>query len=271
MPSVEPYLSSGMRIRYDSDRMTVTVPYHVKDIEDPGENNPVLRLAAAVNVTGVPPPGDRLLVQGREVFARGYDIASWSNADAELVVTYSENEGTFDGDGIEIEVGTVAELGETDFDAANQIVPWAERVPMYVLYEPGKQGAPVEGGSGVEKIGVRLPTFVGKPYRRYTKTLGEDPGLLSEQFTRFVTKTTWKGYPPETVLCMSIVGRNAGQGFRTTFDFAIDRETKWRQVFRVTDQDTGEYVNLTKEQVAGLNGIKNFLTQPTKEFSQLPI
>ena len=267
------HLTEGLTLDFDGERMSVTVPYHVKDLEElsGGTNDPVMRLAAALRAPDVPIPGTKITIEGRELFSRKYRLGAWSVADAEVIVTYVENITSFGGSTTEIEVGTTTELGESDFDAANQIKPFIEREAMFVLWEKGRQGAPVDGGSGVQKVGVRLPTYIGKPFRRYTKVLSDDPGPMSEIYVSRVNNATWKGYPAETVLCLSIIGSNTGSGWRTSFDFAIDREAKWRQVFRVTDTETGEFVPVTVAQAAAGNGIKDFLMQPTQDFSALPI
>ena len=267
--SIDPYLQDGMVIDFDGVRLSATVPYHVKDLETPVGGTALDRLAEAMSVAGVPAPGDDIDLLGRTLYANRYRIGAWSDADAELLVTWVEDEGAAAGLGTEIEVGTTAEIGETDFDATERAKAWANRTPMYVQWDPSSAGAP--GGSS-PKYGMRLPYFAGKPFRRYTKTLGYDPGALSEDYATYTNVSTWKGYPPETVLCMSIVGRNAGNGgFRTTFDFAIDRLTLWRGVGRVRDIVTGEFVAVTNAQLAAYNGAKDFQVQGQAEFNNLPI
>lgn len=276
--TVEEDLAEGLRSqKTEAGGLTFARTFHFRDLEGSG----YLRFLSAWGYVGtsvakfgggtiaIPAEGHKEVVAGLELFARDFNLDPWGDADAFLNVAYREDETALGGSGVEIETGTIVELGETDFDATNQLLPWAERTPMYIVWNPAVDGASVD--SKEFRVGARLPCFIGKPFRRYTKTLSSDPGILSETYTAHVNRTAWKGYPPESVLCMGIVGRNSGEGFRTTFDFAIDRITLWRQIFRATNKRTGLPEPLTPAQVAGYNGIKDFLTQKTIDFNALPI
>lgn len=266
--SIIDFLTDGLVIEFDGTRMSVTVPIHVKDLDTPAGGSPVDLLAEALTVAGMPEPGDGLLISGRNVYARRYRIGAWANADAEVIVTYVEDDSAIGGTGAIIEGGSTLEQSETDFESAERRKPWAERTPMSVLWDPSSDGAPT---AAAEEQAVRLPYFAGKPYRRYIKTLSEDPSALAEQFVGAVNNAVWKGYPVESVLCMSITFQNAGEGFRTTFDFAIDRDTRWRQIGRARDRTTGEFVTITNVQLANYNGAKDFVVQLVENFDNLPV
>lgn len=268
MPTLIPDLTDGLRIEFDGTRLSATVPYHVADLDITTDK--VQMLAQAMSVAGVPAPGTSMELEGRTLYAMRYSVGAWSDADAELIVTWVEDEAAMGGVGTEVEVGSTLEQGETDFTAEERAKPFLERSPMYVLWNPAVDGATVD--SSEFRQHVRLPYFAGKPFRRYTKTLSEDPGALAEEFVGATNSTAWKGYEPEQVLCMGIVGRNAGNGgFRTTFDFAIDKELLWHQIGRARDRATGEFVAVTNAQLAGGNGIDEFVVQKQADFNDLPI
>lgn len=269
MASLLPFLIDGLSIDFDGTRLSATVPYHVTDLTTPAGGDPLDRLAEAMSVAGVPAPGDHRELLGRDIYALRYRIAAWSDADAELHVTFAEDEAVLGGTGIETEVGSTLELGETDFEASERIKAWNLRTPMYVLWDPGAAGAAVDAVAN--RQAARLPYFAGKPFRRYTKTISEDPGEMAETFVGRVNESAWKGYPIHSVMCVAIVGRNAGEGFRTTFDFAIDRITLHRQVARARDKTTGDFVAVTNAQAAAYNGIKDFQVQLEADFNALPV
>lgn len=270
MATLVPYLTEGFEFNFDGSKLSARVPYFLEDLETDAGGDAMDLLAEAFDVPGFPQYDDSKVIRGRTIYARQFSVRAWADNDAEVLVTWVEDDTAIGGIGTEIEVGTSYEMAETDFDAANRELPWAERTPMYVLWNPAVDGATVD--SEEFRQAVRLPYFAGKPFRRYTKTISEDPGELSEQYATFTNSSPWKGYPEETVLCLSIVGRNAGNGgFRTTFEFAIDRVTKWRAVGRARDKATGDFVALTNAQVAGYNGISDFVVQGSKDFNDLPI
>ena len=280
MPTVIEDLSEGLRSRVaDEAGNTLTRVFQFKDLT----GNGIDRFLSAWNLLGTTMTGDSgivtipranegIIFAGRTVFAKEFDLEPWPPSDAVLTVGYREDNTDLSGiDGVEIETGTTYEQDETDFDAENIVKPFSSRVPMYLLYNPDIQGATVD--SAEFRKAVRLPMLTGKSFKRFTKTLGEDPSALSERFCSppKTNRTLWKNYPPETALCLSIVGRNAGQGWRTTFDFAIDRIGKFRQIGRVRDETTGQLIPLSQQNVAGRNGIDEFIVQPQDNFSALPI
>jgi hypothetical protein len=250
--------------------------FHIKDLGGTGLN----RFLSVWNLLGTTLQGDgglvtlprdneRVIIGGREVWAKVFDVKPWGDADAILTVDYREDNTELSGfDGVEMEVGTTVEQDETDFTGEQADKPFHQRTPMYILYDPTATGRPQD--TEANRKAVRLPKWVGKSFRRYTKTVGEDPGPMSEFYASRTNSTTWKGYPPETVLCMSIVARNAGRGWRATGDFAIDRTGRFRQIGRAKDETTGEPIPLTQQQVANANGIDEFRVQGSANFNALP-
>jgi hypothetical protein len=269
--SLDTHLVQGLEINFDGTRMSATVPYFIKDLETPAGGDPLDLLAEALEVTGVPAYGDSKVIKGRTVYAYRFRVTAWADSDAELQVTFVEdNAGGPSGINSEIEVGSTIEIAESDFEGSERVKPWNERSPLWVGYNPEVDVGEAAFASDQRQY-VRLPYFAGKPFRRYTMTLGEDPGPLAENFVGATNSVPWNGYDVNEVLCMGIVGRNAGQGFRTTFDFGIDRVTKWMQVARYKDPATGDPVKVTNNQVAARNGIKDFVMQVPRDFHTLPI
>jgi hypothetical protein len=267
MATLIPFLQDGLVLDFDGDRMTATVPYHITDLVTPPGGDPLDQLAEAMEVAGVPEYETSRNLLGRTIYARRYRIGAWGDTDAELFVTWVEDETALGGTGTVVEVGSTVEVSESDFDAIERDKDWDDRTPMVVTWDPASTGAP---SAGTDQP-VRLPYFAGKPFRRYTKTISEDPGGMAEDFVGAVNLSPWKGYPAYSVLCMAIIGRNAGEGFSTNFDFAIDKKNLWAGVGRFVDPTTGRVVQVTNAQVAGRNGIKDFQMQVAREFNALPI
>lgn len=283
MPTVTEDLRDGMRSGVSEDGgATITRVFYFKDLVGSG----VYRLLSAWDFVGttmtgdggglvaIPGDNDRIIFRGKETFAKEFDLQPEGDADAVLTVNYRENDpNVFDGNGgVVIEAGTTYETDLTDFDGANMDKPLSQRKPMYVVYEAGSRGRPRDAIEN--EYPVRLPKLVSKAYRRYTKRINVDPGPLGEAYSTRTNKTTWKGYPPESVLCLSINGSNEGQGWKATADFAIDRVTFHRQVGRAvgraSDPNPGEPIALTAEDLANFNGIDEFRVQGQADFNLLP-
>jgi hypothetical protein len=281
MPSVIEDLSEILHSQWTSrGGLTLTRGFHIKDLAGGSGADLFMQAWNLLGTTlqgeggpvTLPRPSEGMIIGGREVFANDINIDPWPPADATLTVTYNEDNTELSGfDNVEVETGTTYETDETDFAASEWGKPFNERKTMYLLYDPDRDGPP----SDLTKYrhDIRAPILVGKSFRRMTKTLGEDPAPLGERFCSppKTNKTTWKGYPPETILCLSIVGRNAGRGWRTTFDFAVDKVGKFRHVARVTDKETGLPIPLRPIDVANRNGIDEFVVQPQDNFNALPL
>lgn len=272
-------ISESLRSRIaDNGGNTLNRRFFIADLTGNGLD----RFLSAWNLLGKSVPGHaggptvslpranhRIIFAARAVLAKEFDLEPWGDADAILSVAYREDPTDLSGiPGVELESGTTLELDETMFTGDEREKPFNQRSTMYLLYEAGKNGRPAD--TTANRVPVRLPVWVGKSFRRFTKTLGEDPAPLGETFASMTNSVTWKGYPPETVLCLSIVGRNAGQGWRTTGDFAIDKIGKFRQVGHAKDDKTGEPVVLTPQMIASANGIDEFRVQGRRNFNVLP-
>jgi hypothetical protein len=218
----------------------------------------------------IPRSNERLIMASQVVYAKSFEVVASADADAELRVGYV-NTPLSGFDNVVMETGTTYEQDETDWDAENVVKPFNQRTPMYFLYDPQRQGTPNDTPD--TRHAVRLPVLTGKSFVRYTKTISKDPRIYSERFCSppKTNNRPWKGYATETVLALQIVGRNAGQGWSTMFDFAVDKIGHFRQVGRVRDPQTGEPIPLTQQQVSQNNGIKEFTVQPKENFSLLPI
>jgi hypothetical protein len=218
----------------------------------------------------LPRANDRIIFAKREVFAKDMDLEPWADSDAILTVNYREDNTDLGGfDGVELESGTTYEQDITDFTGDERDKPFNQRKPMYFLHDPTRTNGRPSDLPEYRKM-VRAPVLVGKSFRRFTKTLGSDPAPLGETYACMTNSTTWKGYPPETALVLSIVGRNAGRVWRTTMDVAIDKIGKFRYTARVTDPQTGEPAPLTPEMIANANGIDEFIVQGRRNLNPLP-
>lgn len=274
MPTIEVDQEEGLRASFADNKLTVSIGLFIKDLDNPfpgaGEH---FRLLSAYALSGVPKPEDQIIVYGRRLFARSFDLEPWGPADASMRVTYVEDAPTGSTAPVIIESGSTFEQAETDFEASELAKPFAQRKPMVVKYE-----AKWAVGAQFKPQSVRTPVLVGKPFRRYViPYLGFDPGELAE---KYVTKTNlrpWKPKGPKSpygvdeVMCLSIVGRDSGQGWEGTFDFAIDRVTKFHQVARWVNPENGQYPELTAKDLAAGNGIKDAIVQFQADFNALPI
>jgi hypothetical protein len=269
MPSVEEDLVDGMKSRINADGLIeLTRVFFAYNLENPGGPE-VNRFLSAYGLAQIPKYEDELLFMDRTLVVAGIELEPWPPADAIVTVDYLEDDSGPSGIGaVEKEAGSTLEFGETDFDAENLLLPYAERTPIEVEYDFAAAGAP---GPLASRANVRVPIYLPRASRTYTRQESTDPGLIAEFYVGRTNRTEWHGYPPETVLCLAIVGRNFGQGWRTTYEFAIDRIEKFRQYARFRDPTTADYPALTTAQLAANNGIKEVIVQDTAEFNDLDI
>jgi hypothetical protein len=274
MPTVEVDQEEGLRASVNNGKLTVSIGLFIKDLDNPfpgaGEH---FRLLSAYALSGVPKPEDQIVVYGRRLYARGFELDPWPPADASLKVTYVEDTPTGSTAPVVIESGSTFEQTETHFLAQEMLKPYAQRKPIVVKYE-----AKWAVGPQFKPQSIPLPCFKGKPFRRYTiPYLGFDPGELAEKYVSRTNLRPWKPkgaktpYLPEEALCASIIGRESGQGWEGVFDFIIDRETRFHQIGRWTDPQTGERPELTPKDLATNNGILDGVVQLQADFNVLPI
>jgi hypothetical protein len=266
-PSLEEDLVDGFSITRDADGVyTLVRTFFARDLTGA---TPVDRFASALSLSGLPARGDTIVIDGTTVYAGPANLTPWPPADAMIKITYTERQTGLDIAGfgpIERESGTTLEQGETEFDADNLALPYANRTPISVEYDPTSSGA--VGSGALPPQGGRVPILVPKSTRVFTREQTVDPADYAEDYVGRTNSNVWKGYQPETVLCLQIVGRNRGDGrWKVTHVFAIDKETKFRQFARYVLPDTGKPPKLSNGQLAAQNGIKEVIVQGSVAFS----
>lgn len=276
--SLEEDLRENLKLGYVNGKLAVTKKYFAKDLTAVGA---IPRLAQALDLTAtgtahtganLPKKGDSITVTlpngVHTLYANGFEAKPWADADAEVDVTFDTTPPTDLGLSpvFSKETGATFEQAETDFDATNLALPFASRTPLTVSYT---DTATTPDTIYADRP-ARVPILVGKEVLNWTRAESTDPAAFADLYVCKTNSVTWKGYPPETALCLSILGRNPGTNqWSTCYQFAIDKEGKFRQVARYFFADTGLPPKLTAADVAASNGIKEVVVQGQVNFNLL--
>jgi hypothetical protein len=254
--------------------LAVTRIFHCKELQG---TTPIETFASALKLTAaglthtggnVPAYDDILIVNGVELHAREFDLDPFPPVDATVTVNYLQVDPIVAGFGPTIiEVGSTLEIADTEFDADQLSLPWAQRTPIEVIWDPSVSGAP---GANAEKQTPRVPAFVGKATRRYTREQATNPETIADSIVGRTNLTTWKGLPQDAAMCVEYTGRYSGNGVWTVnAAFAVDREGLFRSVARAIDPQTGLPAYVNQLDVQFENGIKVLRTALRYDFNSL--
>jgi hypothetical protein len=280
MPHLNKDLVDGLKVGRRDGKWFMSQRYEATGLT--GANvKEMLAQALDLTATGTAHTGDNLPVDGEEdtfgtkkVYANHFDVEPWGVNDAYVTVTWTDKKrGNFDVVGfgpVVKEVGATVEEIQTDFDYANLLLPLAQRQRIQVSYDELVEGPPTGTAKVIDATGVRR--FHGRAVLNFTREQTVDPETMAPLYVAFTNLNTWRGYPRGTVLCLSIIGRNAGDGiWSTSYSFAVDR-LGFKQYARYTVPETGHAPRLSVAQIAGQNGITEVVVQGEVDFSgmQLP-
>jgi hypothetical protein len=274
VPDVEEDLSDGLKLSLrGGSGLAVTRIFHCKELQG---STPIETFASALKLTAaglahtggnVPAFDDILIVNGVELHAREFDLDPFPPVDATVTVNYLQVDPIVAGFGpTQLEVGSSVEQGETEFNYIERAKPYTLRTPITITWDK-QNDTP---GANAKKQTPRVPVFYGKGVRRFIREQGTNPESIAELYVGRTNSTSWRGLGAEQAMCIDIHGRNSGNGiWVTNYDFAIDREGKFRQVARATDPETGEPVWVNAARIASKNGIDEIIVQFQADFNGL--
>lgn len=270
-PTITEDLSDGLQLSQSDDgTIRFTRVFFCADM--PGANPkevftaPLLMVSGGLTHTGadIPNRWDLLTVRGINFWCKGRSISPWPPNDAVLTATYDTVEPPVAGFGPTIvEVGSTLEQDTTVFDAANQILAWGSRAIIVVN--------PPSAHSGEDPQYPAVPILVPKPTIVITRETSTSPESDADTHVGRTNSVIWRGYAVSTVLCLSIVGRNSGDGiWSTTYSFARDPLGKFVQIARWKDAK-GLYPALTVADVSARAGIKDVVVQGSSNFNLMSL
>lgn len=282
-PSLEEDLSDGLKLtaRNGGEQISLTREWFAKDLEG---GTPVEVFSSAWNLPGIPAPGDYITItiagRTRRVYPNDYELDPWPPNDAGVRVVYSEKNLSI---GISEEFGVCTVSGgtslrqiETEFDADNLQKPFLERTPISVSYDPNRDGAPgvllVAGGGTTVLQGGSVPAFIPDSSVTFTRFERTYPGARQRNYAGKRNAVEYEGCPIGTLLMWSVTFQQIrGDLYSTSYTLVYDPYMFWNQVLRYTDPLTGYPPKLSKAQLAGQNGIKEIVTQPSITFQALKL
>jgi len=278
-PHLDEDLADGFSISRKNGRLVMTRTFFAINLTGA---TPPERLAQALLLhagtgaaehTGanLPDDGDEVEINDKTLSANDFAVSPWGAADAEIRVTYTEDlrDQDFAGYGPTIkEVGATVEEEETDFDYANLQLPLDQRTRIKVRYDP--DASPPSGSSTEKKAqDARVRRWRGRPVIIFTREQSHDPEDLAADYVSMINSAVWRGYAAGTVLCISILGRNAGDGkWVTTYQFAVDKHG-FKQYARWIDPETGLPPSLLTFMIGHQNGITEVTVQGEANFAGL--
>lgn len=212
----------------------------------------------------IPDRWELLTVRGIDLWCKSRDVEPWPPSDAVVLATYDSDSPPIAGFGPPtIEVGSTLEQSTTVFDAANLALAWASRAIIKV--------DPPTANAGEDPQYPEVPILVPKPSIVITRETSTSPEADADRFVGRRNSVIWRTYPIGTVLCYSIVGRNAGDGiWQSTYQFARDPSGKFLQVIRWKDSQ-GRFPALTITDVSTRKGIKDVNVQGEDDFNAMGI
>lgn len=274
-PSLEEDLTDGLQLGLrDGEKIFLTRSFFAKDLEGA---TPVEVFASALNLPGIPEPGEFITIFGRRVYPTDYDLEPWPPNDAAVRVGYSErNLSISAGENFglcTVSGGTSVRQIETEFDATNLAKPFLQREPIWVAYDPSQTGAPefVEPPSGETVYqGGSVPAFIPDSSVTFTRFERTYPGGRSREYAGKRNAAAYEGCAAGTLLMWSVTFQQIrGDLFQTSYTMVYDPYGFWNQVLRYIDPLTGYPPKLTQAQLAGQNGVKEIITQPSVSFAAL--
>jgi hypothetical protein len=238
------------------------------------------KMANALNDPGLPSLGAGLVVRlpgtntFRAIYPQDYEVTPWSDGDATVTVTYAERDLSIPSGGLTgrafISGGTSVKQIETEFTYDEMQKPFLQRTPIEISYDADQNGA-ISGGRHTPQ-GVRVPAFVPDACVTFTRYERTNPMERSLQYTAKRNASPWMGAQKYSLLMLAVTFDQLGSSlFRTGYVTAYDPITLHNAVARYIDVKTGLPVTLTKEQVAGQNGIKEIVVQGDEDFNALNI
>lgn len=212
----------------------------------------------------IPDRWEQINVRGITLWCKSRDADPWPPTDAVVTANYDSESPPVAGFApATIEVGSTLEQAETVFDADNLKLPFASRVMISV--------DPPSAYAGADPQYPSVPILVPKPSIVITREQSSSPEWMADRFVGKRNSINWRGYAPGTVLCLSICGRNGGDGiYVSTFCFARDPLGKFLQVMRWKDA-LGGFPILTAADISGRKGIREVDVQGMDDFNAMSI
>lgn len=276
--SVSPDQTEGLRLFVrNGNEIGAVRPFFLSDV--PGDTA-IQKLANALNDPQIPAMSAGIAVRlpgsntFRAMYPNDYEVTPWSDGDATVTVIYAERDLSIAGGAsfgkAFMSGGTSLKQIETEFNWDEMQKPFLERTPLEITYDPDQDG-PISGGAHTPQ-GVRVPAFVPDACVSFTRYERTDPSERSFQYTAKRNAAPFMGTAKYTMLMLSVMFDQLGsQLFRVTYNMAYDPITLHSAVARWIDPTTGLPPRLSKNQVAGQNGIKEVIVQGDENFNALQI
>jgi hypothetical protein len=183
---------------------------------------------------------------------------------------------------VKLDISVSLTQAETQFDAANQALPWNMRTAISVQYDassPGAPGSPIFNPPLIQVwppiAGGTVPYYAQYPTATFTTTLplaDFNVGALGTQYAGTTNSSTYMGEPPNSLLCMGINGSSDDGMITDVTQFHVQRDIYdlWTPVLRYIDPVSGLPPKLTQTQIAAYNGVNQIVVQGQEDFNSLP-
>jgi hypothetical protein len=193
MPEVEEDLNDGFKLVERDGELTLTRVFFCKDLEGA---DAVTKFSQALQLTAdddapahtggdVPSEFDSITIGGKTLYVQSRELTPWPPADAQVSVVYSGRPRAFNEAGFSPtlwECGATNEQNETDFDAENLALDFAERTPITVPYTDPDDGVQ-------DPQNARVPIVTCKSTWVATRQEDSDPTSRADTFVSKVNAT----------------------------------------------------------------------------------